>query len=278
MVGANLHEEPGHRKIVCVDNDRFFLVALSDLLGEQGFVVRTAQDGLEALSLIREVLPDYVLLDIVLPKIDGGRVCGAIRQDDRLRHIPIIALSGLSPQEYLLFPELQADAYVAKGPLGTVLENLLKVIARLENQGREAAAGLVLGYENFRPRQIVNELLLERRHLAAILRALGLGVLELSRDGRIVMATPRACALLDRKEGEMVGELFVSLLPPPQRAGVQELLAELVRSPTPAPFRTVLRLGVVEIPVRLASIVEERDCTGHLVILEEDEPSPSKGS
>jgi CheY-like chemotaxis protein len=265
------------KTIVFVDNDRFFLVAMTDLLSEKGFLVRTAQDGLEALSVIREVVPDYVLLDIVIPKIDGGRVCGALRQDERLKHIPIIAFSGLSPQDYHLFPELQADAYIAKGPLPIALENILKVIAQFEERGRVAADGPVLGYENFRPRQIVNELLLERRHLAAILRAIGLGVLELNREGRIVMANPNACAVLERKEGQMVGELFSALFPLSQRDGVQELLTELVRSPDPGHFRTALRLGGVEVPIRLASIVEEKECTGLLVTLEANEPPSTKG-
>jgi len=253
------------------------VVAMTDLLSEKGFIVRTAQDGVEALSVIREVVPDYILLDIVIPKIDGGRVCGAIRQDDRFRHIPIIAFSGLSPQDYHLFPELQADAYIAKGPLPTALENILKVIAQFEERGREAADGPVLGYENFRPRQIVNELLLERRHSAAILRAFALGVLELNREGRIVMANPKACEVLEKKEGQMVGELFSSLFPPLHRAGVQEVLTELVRSPAPGHFRTALRLGTVEVPIRLASIIEEKECTGLLVTLEVQE-SPTATS
>jgi len=277
MTAANVHGQ-NVKKIVFVDNDRFFLVAMTDLLREKGFDVCTAQDGLEALSVIRELMPDYVLLDVVLPKVDGGRVCGAIRQDERLRHIPIIAFSGLSPQEYHLFPELQADAYVAKGPLATALENILEAIAQFEDRGREGADGPVLGYENFRPRQIVNELLLERRHHAAILRALGLGVLELNREGRIAMANPKACAILEKKEGQMVGELFASLVPPPHRDGVQALLTELVRSPGPGHFRTALRLGAVEVPIRLASIVEEKECTGLLVTLEVHEPPPSKDS
>lgn len=274
MTAANLQGQSVKKTIVFVDNDRFFLVAMTDLLSEKGFLVRTAQDGLEALSVIRELVPDYVLLDIVIPKIDGGRVCGAIRQDDRLRHIPVIAFSGLSPQDYHLFPELQADAYIAKGPLPIALENILKVIAQFEERGREAADGPVLGYENFRPRQIVNELLLERRHLAAVLRAFGVGVLELNREGRIVMANPSACEILAKKEGQMVGELFSSLFPLSQRDGVQELLTELVRSPGPGHFRTALRLGDVEVPIRLASIVEEKECTGLLVTLEAHE-SPS---
>lgn len=278
MTVASVQGQSAKKTIVFVDNDRFFLVAMTDLLSEKGFIVRTAQDGLEALSVIREVVPDYVLLDIVIPKIDGGRVCGAIRQDDRLRHIPVIAFSGLSPQDYHLFPELQADAYIAKGPLPTALENILKVITQFEERGREAADGPVLGYENFRPRQIVNELLLERRHLAAILRAFGLGVLELNREGRIVMANPSACEILEKKEGQLVGELFSSLFPLPHRDGVQDLLTELVRSPSPGHFLTALRLGAMEVPIRLASIVEEKECTGLLVTLEVQEPPSRKGS
>jgi len=273
-MGPNVPDTTAKRSIVFVDNDRFFLEALTDFLGEQGFSVHTAQDGLDALSVIREVMPDYILLDIVIPKIDGGRVCAAVRQDDRLRHIPIIAFSGLSPQDYHLFPGLQADAYVAKGPLTTALENILQVIRRFEEEGRESAEGQVLGYENFRPRQIVNELLLERRHLAAILRAFGLGVLELNRDGRIVMVNSRACAVLGEKEGLLVGELFSSLFPHSYQPGVQEILIDLVRSSEPAHFQTTLHLGGVEIPIRMAAIMEENECTGLLVTLEEQELRP----
>jgi PAS domain-containing protein len=158
------------------------------------------------------------------------------------------------------------------------LENILQVIAQFEARGREGAEGPVLGYENFRPRQIVNELLLERRHFAALLRAFGLGVLELDRAGRIVMANPKACAVLEQKEGQMVGALFASLFPSPQRAGVQEVLTELVRAPDPGHFRTVLRLGAAEVPMRLAAIVEDKECTGLLVTLEVHEPPPSAGA
>jgi PAS domain-containing protein len=114
--------------------------------------------------------------------------------------------------------------------------------------------------------------------LAAILRAFGLGVLELNREGRIVMANPNACEILEKKDGQLVGELFSSLFPLPHRGGVQELLTELVRSPGPGHFRTALRLGAAEVPIRLASIVEENECTGLLVTLEVQEAPAAKGS
>jgi PAS domain S-box-containing protein len=278
MRAPGFRSESKKRSIVFVDNDRLFLEAMTELLTEKGFAVHTARDGLEALSLVREVMPDYILLDIVIPKIDGGRVCAAIRQDDRLRDIPIIAFSGLSPQDYRLFPGLRADAYVAKGPLASAGENILKAIGQFEDRGREMAEGQVLGYDNFRPRQIINELLIERRHLAAILRALGCGVLEMNRDGRIVMANPRACELLGKKEGLLIGERFSALFPPAQQRSTQEIVEELVRSPEAARCWTTLTVGGVELPVRVASIVEENECTGILVTLEVRESDAAKGA
>jgi len=278
MAEPNLPSKRAKKSVVFIDNDRFFLDAIADLLGENGLTVFTARDGLEALSVIREVKPDFILLDIVLPKLDGGRVCAAVRQDPTLRHTPIIAFSGLSPQDYRFFPQLSADAYVAKGPLATAAENILKAISHLEEKGREKAEGQVLGYENFRSRQIVKELLLERRHLAAILRALASGVVELNREGRIVMVNPRACEILGKKEGVLVGELFSSLFPLPQRGGVQDLMTDLVRSSDPAHVWSALPLGGAEVPMRLAAIVEENACNGILVTLEVKESTSEKNS
>jgi len=181
---------------------------------------------------------------------------------------------GAQPPGLPPLSRLASGCLCCQGPLTTALENILQVIRRFEKEGRENAEGQVLGYENFRPRQLVNELLLERRHLAAILRAFGLGVLELNRDGRIVMVNARACEVLEEKEGLLVGELFSSLFPHSYQSGVQEILTDLVRSPEPAHFQTKLHLGGVEIPIRMAAIVEEKECTGLLVTLEEKESRP----
>ncbi len=74
--------------IVFVDDDRFFLDAITEILISHGYVVHTAQDGLEALALIRKLKPDCIVLDVVIPKLDGGQVCAAVRLDASLRHIP----------------------------------------------------------------------------------------------------------------------------------------------------------------------------------------------
>jgi PAS domain S-box-containing protein len=276
MTMANGTATSAKKIIVFVDNDRLILEAMTELLSAKGYSVYAAGDGLEALSVIRQVKPDYIILDIVIPKLDGGRVCAAVRQDPLLKNTPIIAFSGLSAQDYRLFPELSADAYVAKGPMTTALQNILRAISHFEETGRETAEGQILGYEHFRSRRLVDELLRERLHLISIFRVVAPGALELDRVGRIVMANPGACEILGKRESQLAGELFASLFPNTQRKGVQDLLTDLVRSKEPSQCHTAFRLAGAVITVRLIPIVEDNTCTGLLVILEGKASKPEK--
>ncbi len=256
------------KTIVFVDNDNLILEAMTELLSAEGYEVHAARDGLEALSLIREVKPDFILLDIVLPKLDGSRVCAAVRQDPTLRNTPIIAFSSLSPQDYRFFPQLSADAYVAKGRLANSAHNILTAISHFEEEGPERGKGQLLGFEGFRSRQLVNELLRERRHLAAILQVLAPGALELDRDACIVWANPGACEILGKKEAELLGQGFATLAPALERGGAQDLVESLIASEEPAQHMTTLYLGDRMLSVRLAPIVEDHVCSGLLVLLD----------
>jgi PAS domain S-box-containing protein len=269
MTGASGTASSPQKSIVLADDDPMTLEAVTEVLNAEGYAVHAAQDGLEALALIRAVKPDYIILDVVLPKLDGGRVCAAVRQDARLRQTPIIAFSGLSPQEYRFFPQFSADAYVAKGRLPIAVQNLLTALSRFGECGRERMKGELLGYENFRSRQLVHDLLQEQRHLRAILRVFAPGALELDRAGRIVWANPGACEILGEKEVGLAGEAFAALVPGCDQREVQSLLAGLVQSEEPAQFVATLNLNGRQVTNRLATIMEDHVCTGLFVLVED---------
>lgn len=268
MTMADDKEAHQRKTIVLADDDPMILVAMTEALSGAGYEVHTARDGLEALALIRAVKPDYIILDVVLPKLDGGRLCAALRQDPRFQQTPIIAFSGLSPQDQNYFPQLSADAYVAKGRLPIAAQNLLTAISRFEKTGPEKVKGEVLGYEDFRSRRIVSELLQERRHLVAILRVLAPGALELDRDGRIIWGNAAACKILGKTEAELVGEHFAPLVPSADQPGLQRLLADSVQSEHAAQLVTALKLGGRLIAVRLVPVIEDNVCSGLLVLLD----------
>jgi CheY-like chemotaxis protein len=268
MTLANGKAGSERQTVVLVDDDPMILVAMTEVLSGAGYEVHTTRDGLEGLALIRAVKPDYIILDVVLPKLDGGRLCAALRQEPSFQQTPVISLSGLSPQEQTSFPGMTADAYVAKGRLPVTAQNLLTAIRGLAGSRPEEVKGQVLGYEEFRSRRIVSELLRERRHLVAILRALAPGALEVERGGRITWVNAGASGMLAMAQEELVGEGFVALVPPADQPGLRRLLSDLVQSEESTQVVTALNLDGRLASVRLVPIVEDEICSGILIILE----------
>ena len=81
------------KKILLIDNDRVFLLQLERLLRQAGYQVETANDGLDALDILKTITPDAIFTDLVMPNIDGRMLCRIIRGMENLKNIPIIFLS-----------------------------------------------------------------------------------------------------------------------------------------------------------------------------------------
>ncbi len=259
---------PAPKTIILADNDPAILEAVGELLRNKDYEVQVARDGLEALRMVRKVKPDYVILDIVMPKLDGGRVCGMIRHDRTLRHTPIIVLSALSPDQIRRFPALSADAYVAKGPLANMAGNVLLAIKYVDERGRGDLGGGIFGYERFRARRLIGELLSAQQHWDTLIRTFGYGVIELDPEGLILMANAEATRILGKQESRLIGEPFAALFQADERQTIEELFAALRDKRLPETARTAARLGGRDVAVALASTVEEGVCTGVLVTLE----------
>ncbi|MDP9365642.1 MAG: response regulator [Chloroflexota bacterium] len=109
---------PG-RRVLVVEDDRAVLDLLDGALREEGYRVRRAEDGVEALEAIREQTPDLVIADVHLPRLDGGQLVRRLRDEN----VPVILLSG-DPN----WARTPGVAFVAK-PFD--LDHLLLVVARL---------------------------------------------------------------------------------------------------------------------------------------------------
>jgi PAS domain S-box-containing protein len=270
MTGEYSGGSRSHRKVVYAENDRLFQEAISEILGAKGFEVYLAEDGMEALLTIKKVKPDFVILDIVMPKLDGSRVCWLMRQDPALRDTPVIAFSGLSASDFRQFPELSADAYVAKGPLATAVNNVLKAITYLDEKGRLDGMfeGGLFGYDGVFQRQMVKEMLQEKKHQTNILRSLGAGVLEMDVEGRILMANAGACAILGHLESQLIGKRLAGFCHKSDQAHLEDVLVDLSKTKEPEEVAMVVDVAGHKHSLRLSSIVDEDQCTGVLAIFE----------
>lgn len=86
------------KRILLVEDDKELREMLKTSFRRAGFSVATAGDGIEALKKARSLVPDGVLLDLILPELDGFAVCEVLRQNPHTARIPIVMLSGLNTQ------------------------------------------------------------------------------------------------------------------------------------------------------------------------------------
>jgi signal transduction histidine kinase len=93
---TRMGETPSKADILVVDDTRANLRFLAEILTQQGYAVRPALNGPMALSSAQARLPDLILLDIMMPQMDGYEVCGRLKADARTRDIPVIFLSALN--------------------------------------------------------------------------------------------------------------------------------------------------------------------------------------
>lgn len=117
---------PAKPRVVVADDDPSILEFLTRALERHDVEVARARSGEEALSLIRALRPALVLLDILMPGIDGADICRAVRADVELAHVPIVFLSALDPARlHEVADDAGASDYLQK-PVG--LHDLLNVV------------------------------------------------------------------------------------------------------------------------------------------------------
>ena len=81
------------KRILCVEDEPEMIDLIRLILGRRGFDVKGAAGGTEGLKMVREDLPDLVLLDLMMPDMDGWEVYQQMKADDKTRNIPVIVVT-----------------------------------------------------------------------------------------------------------------------------------------------------------------------------------------
>src|SRR5271156_3230224 len=130
---APAHQQNARRnRILIVEDNPISLTLLKQLLKAHGYEVLGTPEGLQALDLAREEQPDLILMDIRLPDISGFEVTRLLKQDQRTKTIPIVAVTALASPEYEKKGlESGCDAYIPKpitlGNFLRTIESFLKI-------------------------------------------------------------------------------------------------------------------------------------------------------
>jgi diguanylate cyclase (GGDEF)-like protein len=257
-----------HYKILVADDREDNLGLLREWLSAQDYYVRCARDGREALDLARQDPPDLILLDKVMPEVDGLAVARALKKEDRFTTVPIIVLTGREDtRRHAIFDETGADDLIMKPftfeEVDTHVRTMLKkreVFRALERandelrQANERMAHLIqfdektqlFNYRHFMDR-LADEFKRARRYSLPLTLLMfdvdhfkdvndryghlaGDGVLR--EFGRIMVRSARETDVIARYGGEE----FVVLLPHTTAAHGQRLADRIRRSTEANPF------------------------------------------
>ena len=85
--------------ILIVDDEKLVIMTLTQILGNE-YIIYAVKDGQDAIEKAGKFLPDLILLDIIMPEMDGYAVITALKNSEKTQNIPVILLSGLSEAEY----------------------------------------------------------------------------------------------------------------------------------------------------------------------------------
>jgi two-component system alkaline phosphatase synthesis response regulator PhoP len=123
-------------KVLVVEDDETLLNHLATNLRSEGFSVTTATDGEVGLEKIRSEIPDLIVLDIMLKKLDGLTICRMVRHDNTISHIPIIMITARGNEiDKIVGLESGADDYIVKPfGLGEMLARVRAVMRRAPGQ------------------------------------------------------------------------------------------------------------------------------------------------
>lgn len=120
-----------------MDNHPVFLKYISDFLKDNGYLVKTANSGLLAINILKTFSPDYILVDLVMPNIDGTTLCRIIRNDSRFEKTPLFVISATAVEDTEHLKTLGATKH-----LETILEHISDGIFEVSQDGKIVFANL----------------------------------------------------------------------------------------------------------------------------------------
>ncbi len=239
------------RKLLIADNNTFYQQVLGDFFREEGYEVVVASDGVEALERIAAGGVDVIILDLIMPRIDGARLCSFLKSHPVYSSIPVVILSGILADEIEGIETIRADAYLAKMPMELLQTTLRRVLSELE---AKPAAPVLAGFEGMFRREVVVEFLEEKRVRETILDSLAEGIADLSEVGLILRTNRAFEEMAGRSAEDLLSRPLAQVFPESEKP-----LAALFRDARgggPGPFAAVLRSGERAFRFRLHGLKE----------------------
>ncbi|MBF0396638.1 MAG: response regulator, partial [Desulfobacterales bacterium] len=250
-------------KILVVDNHQAVLKFMTNLLENKGYKVLTAEDGLSALSILKNFTPDAIFIDFVMPNISGDKLCRIIRTIPSLKDVYIVILSGIAAEFHLDFIDIGADACIAKGPFNKMGEYVIETLER-----RTGSHTQIKGLENVYGRAVTKELLSIKKHFEITSTYISEAFIEITLGGFIIYVNPMAVTLTGICEEKLLASKFIDLFSDPDKTRLQNILTKYIDKPQKITKDSPIILNQKQVEIDIVPIIHEENSS--IIILIRD--------
>lgn len=213
-------------KVLVVDNQPLMLEFMKALLEKEGHQVKCAGDGLEAIETAKEFHPDIFFIDMIMPHIDGARLCAVLRKYKEFKKSLLVIISGIAAEGGHSYIGAEADACIAKGPFDKTAVHVLKILEIFTSGNIRQFKNKILGIDEIYRREVTKELLFTHKHLEVLLSSMTFAVLEFLEDFRIVYANPSAEEIFRMKEFELLSQDIRNFIPEDFHKQIEEFIKD----------------------------------------------------
>ena len=256
------------KKILLVDNNKVILRLVTHMLEKMGHEVKTAENGLSALEILKSYLPDVMFIDLIMPNISGNILCRIIRKRKEFDSIFLVILSAVAAEEQVDFVSFGADACIAKGPAKEMEKHIATVMDYAEKDENFPFVEEILGLQDVYKREITKELLAKQKHFEITLDNMGGGFLELTRLHKIVFANSTASFLLKTSEEELLSSNFLDHFEITEREYIAGYLNNIQRTPIEIGEDRLISVNGKYIKLKFIPVIEQKQQS--TIILIED--------
>ncbi len=213
------------KSVLVVDDDPISLSVTANIFSSAGCIVRTAHDGIEALAMIKDEMPDLMAIDLIMPYLKGDRLCQIVREMAPPQQVRLAIISGLAYEADLDPAQFGADVCIAKGS-----PDYSCVLLDLLDQEKGPCAPPIAEMKRLREkptqRTTTRELFSLQHRLEFILQNMVEPLFEFAEDGRIVFANQSAVVLAGVAEHQLLGSDFTALFTPFRAGKIRKALEE----------------------------------------------------
>ncbi len=247
------------KQILVVDNNPVIIRLFENFLSKLGHEVQTAANGLIALEIINNYVPDIMFVDLVMPTINGRQFCRAVREKPTFDNTVIVIVTATAAEdEEIFFHQFGADYCIGKGPFNEMAQYILEVMELPRHFIQEGDKEFIYGSDRLYKREVTKELLVSNKHLEMILRYVSDGVIEFTIDRKIIFSNQAVEKITEQSENSLLSTDVLQLFEEKDRIIVQKKIVEANQKREATRLDIPLRLGKRMVMIDFLPLSDDR--------------------